>query len=51
MKNQNNTETTRRKNETASDIELAIIFFVFVAMAFAAGYYTAAAQLAAMLDS
>jgi nitrate reductase NapE component len=51
MRNENSTDLNRRKNETATDIELAIMLFVLIACSFAAGYYVAAAQLAAMLNN
>ncbi len=38
MRNKNNTETNGRKTETAADIKLAVMLFVFIAVAFAAGY-------------
>ncbi len=59
MRNKNNTETNRRKTEIAPDedtlilvISAAIVSFALgfaVASAFAAGYYTASAQIAAMM--
>ncbi len=47
MKNELNTD--RRKSETASDVELALMLFVLIVVSFAAGYYAASAQIAAMM--
>ncbi len=49
MRNKNNIETNGRKTETSEDIELAITLFAIIVTAFAAGYFAASAQIAALL--
>ncbi len=49
MRNKNNTETNRRKTETAEGIELALTLLAIIVTAFAAGYFVASAQIASML--
>jgi hypothetical protein len=49
MRNKNNIETNGRKNETAEDIELALTLLAIIVTAFAAGYFVASAQIAAMM--
>ncbi len=49
MRIKNNTDVNKRKTETAADIGLALILVLFAAVSFAAGYYTASVQIAAML--
>ncbi len=49
MKNKNSTDVNRHKTETAEHIELALTLLAIIVTAFAAGYYTASAQLASML--
>ncbi len=49
MRNKNNTDVNRHKTKTAEDVELALTLLAIIVTAFAAGYYTASAQLASML--
>ncbi len=52
MRIKNNTDATKRKSEiTAADVEFALMLFVLIVVAFAAGYYLATAQMAAMLNN
>jgi hypothetical protein len=48
MKNENNTDGQRRKI-SRSDIELAALLVLMVAVSFMAGYYAAAARIAELL--
>ncbi len=49
MRHKNNIETNENKNEMADDIELAVTLLAIIVTAFAAGYYVASAQIAALL--
>jgi hypothetical protein len=49
MKNKDNTKRSEHKTETAEAIELAVMLLAIIVTAFAAGYFVASAQLAALL--
>jgi hypothetical protein len=49
MRNKNTTDVNRRKTETAADVELALTLLAIIVTAFAAGYFVASAQIAALL--
>jgi hypothetical protein len=51
MRNKNNTDANKRKTETAADIEFAVMIVLLALAAFAAGFYTASARIAALIAS
>ncbi len=49
MRNKNTTDVSGRKTKTTEDIELALTLLAIIVTAFAAGYFVASAQIAALL--
>ena len=51
MQNKNNTKTNQNKITITAHIEMMLMIFTLAALIFAAGYFVASAEIAAMLNN